>query len=364
MTTTRNQYHPQIAFHPGETLAEKLEELGMGPKEFALRAGKPEKTVIAVLKGKSSITPEMAVQFEHVLKIPAHFWLNMQRSYDEYLARGERQDQLAESTAWTRLFPIAEMVKKGWLPARASIEEKTSELLGFFSISNHSAWEDYYFRQQLRVAFRISLAHTTEPYAISAWLRRGELQAAQLLSRPYKEKKFKEALPELKSIMAGHPDHFFSQLQGICLEAGVKVVHTPCIKKAPINGSTRWLNDTPLIQLTGRYKRNDIFWFTFFHEAGHILLHGKKDIFLENIDYSEKDKQKEKEADDFAIKWTLSKEEQGEMLKRFNKTENEVIAFAKKFNTHPAIIVGRLQHEGLVSHAFGRKFFESVEFDN
>lgn len=363
MTAKKNQYHPQIAFHPGETLAEKLDELGMGPKEFAIRTSKPEKTIIAVIKGKSSITPEMAVQFEHVLKIPAHFWLNMQRNFDEFLAREERQELLAESINWAKKFPINDMVKYGWLPTKSTIEEKTSELLAFFSLSSHNAWEDYYFNQQLKVAFRISLAHTKEPYAISAWLRKGELQAAELPTKPYFEKGFKETLPKIKDLMAKHPKKFFKKLQELCLEAGVKVVHTPCINKAPISGSTRWLNDTPLIQLTGRYKRNDSFWFTFFHEAGHILLHGKKDIFLENIDYSEKDKLKETEADDFAIKWTLKKEEQEEILKRFRITEDDVVDFAKKFNTHPAIIIGRLQHDGLIPYSLGRKFFEPVEFE-
>jgi addiction module HigA family antidote len=363
MATKKNQYHPQIAFHPGETLAEKLEELGMGPKEFAIRTGKPEKTVIAILKGKSSITPEMAVQFEHVLKIPAHFWLNMQRNYDEYIAREERQELLAESTEWARNFPIADMVKKGWLPAKTTIQEKTAELLAFFGFSSHNAWEDYYFNQQLKVAFRISLAHTKEPYAISAWLRKGELQAAELPTKPYVEKDFKEALPEIKSIMAKHPDNFFKQLQQVCLEAGVKVVHTPCINKAPINGSTRWINDTPLIQLTGRYKRNDSFWFTFFHEAGHILLHGKKDIFLEDVDYSDKDIEKEKEADNFAIKWTLTNEQEEEILQRFSITEDDVVEFAKKFNTHPAIIIGRLHHKKLLHPSRGRQFFKPVEFE-
>jgi Zn-dependent peptidase ImmA (M78 family) len=286
----------------------------------------------------------------------------MQRHFDEFLAREERQELLAESTEWARLFPFADMVKKNWLPAKTTIEEKTSELLAFFSISNHTAWEDYYFKQQLKVAFRISLAHTKEPYAISAWLRKGELQAAELPTKPYNEKGFKEALPKIKSIMAKHPKNFFKKLQELCLGAGVKVVHTPCIHKAPINGSTRWLNNTPLIQLTGRYKRNDSFWFTFFHEAGHILLHGKKDIFLENIDYSDKDKLKEKEADHFAIKWTLSKEEQEEILQHIKISEEDVIEFAKKFNTHPAIIIGRLQHEGLVPYSLGRQFFEPVEF--
>ncbi len=357
-----NQYKPQIAFHPGETLAEKLEELGWGPKEFAVRTGKPEKTIIAVLKGKSSVTPEMAVLFENVLKIPAHFWLSMQCNYDEFVAREERQEILQESVEWAKLFPIADMVKKGWLTAKTTLEDKTSELLAFFSISHHSAWEDYYFKQQLKVAFRISLAHTREPYAISAWLRMGELQAAQLIAKPYDEKLFREGLPAIKNIMANHPEDFFQKLQAFCLEAGVKVVHTPCISKAPINGSTRWVNDTPLIQLTGRYKRNDSFWFTFFHEAGHIVLHGKKDIFLENIDYSDKDKQKEKEADDFAIKWTLAVEELDELLKFSQIDEEDIIAFAKRINTHPAIIIGRLQHAKLIPYSVGRQFFKPIEF--
>jgi addiction module HigA family antidote len=84
MTTKENQYHPQTAIHPGETLAERLEELGVDSKEFAIRAEIPEEMVVAILNGNSSINTEIAMQFERVLKIPVHFWLNMQRSYDEF----------------------------------------------------------------------------------------------------------------------------------------------------------------------------------------------------------------------------------------------------------------------------------------
>lgn len=83
---TLNKYKPQIVFHPGETLKEKLEEMGISPKEFALSTGKPEKTIIAIINGDSSITPDMAIQFEKVTRIPANFWLNSQLSYDEHLA--------------------------------------------------------------------------------------------------------------------------------------------------------------------------------------------------------------------------------------------------------------------------------------
>lgn len=310
----QNQYFPQSVPHPGETLSEKLEEMKMGPKEFALRAGKPEKTIIAVLKGESSITPDMAVLFENVTRIPANFWMNHQRGYDEYIAREKRKTTIDAAVSWAKRFPLAEMIKKGWLPPVKSIHEKTIETLSFFGFSNHSAWEDYYCNQQLKVAFSISLAQTKELYAISAWLRKGELQAAELKANAFSEKKFKEALPKIKSIMAKHPDGLFSQLQNVCLEAGVKLVQTPCVNKAPINGCTRWLNDTPFIQLTDRYTIKDSFWFTFFHEAGHIMLHGKKDIFLENLDYSNKDLYKEQEADEFAYKWTIKNLHQKKLI--------------------------------------------------
>ena len=305
----QNRYFPSMVFHPGETLTEKLEEMEMGPKEFALRTDKPEKTIIAVMKGNSSITPDMAVRFEGVTKIPAHFWMNHQRSYDEFIVREKRKVTIEEAVPWAKQFPLTDMTNKGWLPPVSSIQEKTMELLAFFGFSNHKAWEEYYFKQQLKVAFRISLSQTQEPFAISAWLRKGELQAAELEANDYSEKKFKEILSALKSVMAKHPHGSLIQLQQICLEAGVKVVQTPCIKKASLSGSTRWLNDTPFIQLSERYHHNDNFWFTFFHQAGHILLHGKKDIFLENVDYSDKDMEKEREADEFAGKWTLTNEE-------------------------------------------------------
>ena len=136
---TQNQYFPQSVPHPGETLAEKLEEMKMGPKEFALRTGKPEKTIIAIVKGKSSITSDMAVQFEYVTKIPAKLWMNHQQGYDEYMSRKKRQKVVQEALAWVEKFPLAEMIKKGWLPPSATIEEKTMEMLAFFGFASHTA---------------------------------------------------------------------------------------------------------------------------------------------------------------------------------------------------------------------------------
>ena len=182
-------------------------------------------------------------------------------------------------------------------------QEMATQLLAFFGVASPESWENYYCNQQLKVAFRISLKRTKDPYAISAWLRKGELSAQQIQVAPYSEKTFREILSDVKSLMPEQPDNFFQQLQDICQKAGVKVVRTPFLQKAPINGATRWINDTPLIQLTDGGQRDGKFRFSFFHEAGHILLHGKKEIFLEQIGCEDKDLAKEKEADEFAGKF-------------------------------------------------------------
>ncbi|MBF0401228.1 MAG: ImmA/IrrE family metallo-endopeptidase [Magnetococcales bacterium] len=99
-----------------------------------------------------------------------------------------------------------------------------------------------------------------------------------------------------------------------CAEVGVAVVFVRELPKTGISGATRWLTpDKALIQLSLLYKSDDHLWFTFFHEAGHTLLHGKKDLFLE--DEREKDQKKEDEANQFAAdllvpsgQWTAFKQ--------------------------------------------------------
>ena len=360
----QNQYNPQSVSHAGESLQEKLEELNMGPKEFAVRTGKPEKTITAILKGESAITPDMAVLFEDILRIPARFWLNAQRNYDEYVAKEKRKSIVAEAMEWAKQFPLKDLFKLGWLNPQ---EDKTLHgvsLLQFFGVASPKAWQYYYFDQQLKAAFRISLAHTKEPYAISAWLRIGELLAEKLETKPYSEKAFRAILPDLKEIMRTHPDNFTKQIQDKCLEVGVKVVYVPCLSKAPNHGATRWIGDTPTIQLSGRNKRNDVFWFTFFHEIGHILLHGKNDIFIESIDYSDKDKIKETEADNFAIKWTFSEKEEETVYNNRPLTESSIKEFARMFGTHPAMIIGRFQHKKMIHYSVGKDFIVPINVEN
>lgn len=284
--------------HPGVTLAEKLKETGMSVKEFAVRVSKPEKTIFAVISGSSSLTTEMAVSFEAVTKIPASFWLRKQQMYDEYVVRKKKEADSKAAIDWMRLFPYAEMVERGWIKPAKTSEEKVRNLFEFFAVSDQKAWANYYINQKLKVAFRISLSSAKDPQAMSVWLRQGEIQAIKEgLNASFDEKKLKEALPAMKQLVADEPEDSFHQLQTICRSCGIVLIATPILPEAPVNGATRWIRDTPVIQLSS----NKNIWFNFFHEVGHILLHGKKEIFLEDTRLSGQDEAKEKEADHFAL---------------------------------------------------------------
>jgi len=358
--SSKNQYTPETVTHPGMDLAEKLEELGMGPKELGIRMDKAEKEVIAMLKGERAITPESALRLEQVLRIPAHYWLKRQQTFDEAEARIARQELLAQAVVWMRKFPMASMVKLGWIPSESHGTEKALRLLEFFQLSSPNAWKQTYCDQQMKLAFRISLANTKEPFAISAWLRQGELLAQQTVVPQYDSTELKAALPKLKAIMAAHPVDFMTQLQDTCAKAGVIVVYTPTLPKAPIGGCARWIKDNPLIQLSDRQKRNDVFWFNVFHELGHVLEHGKKDIFLENIEYSEADAKKESEANAFAVKWTLTEPEEHEVSRDKPLSKTKVREYAERFGTHPGVIVGRLQRSGVLRKDVMTELFKSV----
>jgi addiction module HigA family antidote len=360
---TMNQYFPQTIFHPGTTLEEKLHEMGMSIKEFALRSDKPEKTIIAIIKGASAITQEMAIKFENVTQIPASFWIRHQQRYDELKTREKLKVVITDASEWAKEFPYAEMAKHNWVPSTKAIEEKTINLLNYFGVASHRAWENLYMESELKVAAYTLLKQSHEPHAISAWLRQGELQAKKIDVPDFNIKKLKSNIPAMRSLMVEQPVGFFQQLQNLCIQAGVVLLFTPKLPKVPLSGSTRWLNENPLIQLTARYKQNDRFWFTFFHELGHIILHGKKYISLENIDFAAADPEKEEQAHQFAVNYTFTNEQEQEVLQSVTLTEHDIIAYAKKFNTHPAMLIGRLQHNGYIPYNVGRQFIEPIDLN-
>ena len=290
---------------PGDDILETIKYLKISQVELAQRLGKTPSKVHDIISGKEPITVVTALQLEKVLGVSAKMWLNRESNYREELVRIEQQEFLQQCEGWLREQPYKQLKECGYLKTTAFGPNMVEETLQFYGVATPEQWENIYVKEYSVTNYRKSLSHKDALGSMTAFLRIGEIEMRNLELADYNKTKFKFLLNDVKSMAAKHPRGFKKRLQKICAEAGVAVVFTMCLPKAPIIGSTRWIGKNPLIQLTDRHKTCDHFWFTFFHEAAHVLLHGKKDIFLEGFEGYKEDKQKEDEANELASKWLL-----------------------------------------------------------
>lgn len=344
----RDNNHPKVDVSPpGAFLLEQLEKIGMTQKELADRLGRPLKTINEIIKGKSPISVSTALQLENIFPFNFIKWLELEGKYRQELAKIEEREQLKNDVEWAENFPIKKMIEYGWIQitTKASKVEKVKSLLKFFGVASVQQWKYVYEREINSSSFRISSTISKTVAAITAWLRKGELDVMNIgIDKEFSKSKFKNVLPEIKLLSYQQPDNFDTKLKSICEKVGVAVIYTPRLPKAPINGAARWVYNTPVIQMTDYGKANDRFWFTFFHEAGHIILHGKKD--KEKI-YDIKDE--EFEVDNFANKWLVNEDVFNEIIS-FEEgiTKESIEYFSEKYKLHPGIIVGHLQHKNII----------------
>lgn len=188
----QNQYTPLHVSPPGETLEEVLEERGMTQAELAERMGRPKKTISEIINGKAAITPETALQLERVLGIPARFWNNREREYREALARQQEQERLSGQVAWLDQIPVKAMIKFGWIECYRDKIEQLREVLNFFAVATPERWQEIWGGAD--VNFRKSCVFASDPGAVTAWLRQGEIEADRIECAIYDASKFREAL--------------------------------------------------------------------------------------------------------------------------------------------------------------------------
>jgi HTH-type transcriptional regulator/antitoxin HigA len=360
--STAQPFSPDYTSPPGDTIADLLEEHEMTQTALALRLGVSLKHVNQIVKGAASISAELALGLERVFGVPAGFWLSREANFQARLARLNEREDLEKALSWAEKFPVRELKARGFVPPDAKGPDLSAALLQFFGVASHRQWRD------LAVAFRKSQKFGSDVYALWAWLRVGEIRAQDIQAAPFNPDRFREALATARRLTRLSPKKWHSRLVDECAEAGVAVVVEEAFKKARANGATRWLSPTKaLIQLSLRGSWEDIFWFTFFHEAGHVLLHRKKEIFVEPAtrpSSARADKEwlrREQEADRFAAK-TLIPPPYDTRLSRLRL--NEVQAFADRLEIAPAVVIGRLQHDGLLPYSQGNRLRRRLVFTN
>jgi hypothetical protein len=251
------------------------------------------------------------------------------------------------------------MARRSWVRATRSKIERVQELLAFFGVASLSRVSTV---QQ--AAFRRSGSiKRTSPEALAAWLRKGEKEARNMDLRPYDGAAFRDVLVEARGLVCKPVREWQHALRSLCASCGVAVVFVPHLPKTYAHGATKWLTpNKAIVQLSIRYSYEDIFWFTFFHEAGHILKHGKSRQFVDQDGMRRT--AEEIEADAFAANLLIPRQEYLAFADRPRFSLAGVVSFANEVDISAGIVVGRLQHDKRIPQSHLNRLRRKLKWAN
>lgn len=345
MGTTANLYNPDYSVPPGWVLEEYLETLGISHAEFARRCGRSPKLISEIISGNASLEPKTALQFEKVLGLDASVWLGIETGYQLHRARKIEKETAKKCAAWAEGFPVTELVKRGAIARPESGADTVSKLLAFFGRGSIEAWEAR--SVAVSVVYRHSRSFESDEKALTAWLRLGELEAESQECAEYGEAQFRNAVREIRGLTRKPIERALPYATQLCNEAGVALTLVKPLSQTKLSGAARWLSPRKaVIQLSARHKSDDHLWFSFYHEAAHLLLHSKKEIFVDANGNGNTDI--EEEADKWASKTLIPKTEWARFVAESSFTKRAVETFSEKQGIAPGIVVGMLQHEGFL----------------
>lgn len=337
-----DKFHPDWASAPGDTIAEILQERELSKAEFAQQLGYTPQAAADLLEGRATITIATARKLSQVLGASVEFWMTRDFQYRQNIDRLPAADQ-----EWLAELPVGDMIRFGWLVPVPRPSEELAACLRFFNVPTVQAWRQTYSGLHEMAAFRTSPSFDSRPAAVAAWLRQGEILASQIECRPWDVTQFQELLSRIRPLTRQKdPKRFLVELRRLSAESGVAVVVARAPSGCRASGATRFLSrDKALLMLSFRYLTDDQFWFTFFHEAGHLMLHGRSDLFLEGFDTPST--HQEQEANDFAARILIPTERQPDLM-ALRANSQDVIRFAVRVGVSPGIVVGQLQHLGKI----------------
>ncbi len=357
---------PNSPLHPGEIVLDYLDHYGWSQQDLARRSGITPKTISEICNGKAPITSTTGLAFEKVFQRPAHFWLNLQRDFDEALSRQKQLVSLASWNEWAQHFPLREMKQLGYELPKGSSDADV--ILNYFGVSSPGGWNSVW--KASSVAYRQTRRFQTKEESIAAWVRRVELLSMEFDLAEFSDERLRSSLEALRLLTKEPYEKIFDPVQDICAAAGVAVVWVPELKNTGISGCARWLTDKKaVIGLTFRYKKDDQLWFTFFHELGHLLLHKNKRSFV--IDNAAEDLsdqvidpdmlQYEVEANRFAADVLIPPDDLRDFISQSEFTTESILEFAEAIGVGPGIVVGQLQHLKILRPSQGNSLKQTIK---
>lgn len=343
-----NQFQPQWASPPGDTIAYILDRLGLALSEFCDQVGLSFGEGRQLLNGSLALDQGLADRLADTCGASSDFWLNREAQYREDLAREEERLR-DEAFSWMDALPLKDMVRKRWIPPYLKGEDRLRACLGYFGVDSYAAWKHKYDGLLHSVAFRTSSTYDPALESVLTWLRQGELQVEHDNVSSWNPENLLDCLPAARELtLEKNPQVFLPRLRELLAPAGVSIAVSPTPSGCSASGAVFFVNEEhAVILLSFRYLSDDHFWFTFFHECGHLALHADQGIFLEG---SFAVGSEEDEANDFSEKLLIPAEHEEEFRSLSSRHIRGIYKFARKIGISPGIVVGQLQHHGIVSH--------------
>jgi plasmid maintenance system antidote protein VapI len=335
-------FAPDWVSAPGETIADLLQERNLSPAEFASVVGLDVGHVNDLLRGRAPIAIDTANALQALFGTSVEFWLERESVYRVDLTRLCLPSALVGAD-WLKTLPIHDMVRFGWISRKTTMAAQISECLRFFGVPNEAAWQAQFGTPAELAAFRTSMTSESSPGAVAAWLRQGALEGRSINCQPWDKRLFHALLPSLRKLTRSKdPQRFLPKLVSECATCGVAVVVVRAPKGCRASGATMFIDqEKALLLLSFR----DQFWFSFFHEAGHLVLHDKSRVFVETADMLCDDD--EAEANRFSADMLIpARFKEGLMAVR--PQYEDVIRFAQRIGVSAGVVVGQLQHLGIV----------------
>lgn len=345
---TDESFRPNWFSHPGETLRAILAERGLSSHVLAAQMQCEPAKVRALLAGVVEIDRDLAERLSNAIGGAIEFWLKRQATYRASLESVARSLRAEGARDWLKTIPWRSIKEYGWIASTTNKDDAIESCLSFFGVTSPDEWKHRYGHFANEFSFRSSGKYESTIGALSAWLRRGEIEAAGVACLQWNSKELVSRLDQLRALSRiKSPAYFVPRLQQMCAEVGVAVVFVRPPSGCRASGAARFISpDKALIILSFRHLSDDHFWFTFFHEVGHLILHGATEKSFVDGQVSAASSL-EAEANDFSGGVLIPIDRQ-DVLRRLTPSTKEIVRFAINVGVSPGIVVGQMQHKGLI----------------
>lgn len=345
---------PDYVVTTGDFIAEWIESAGINPAELARRLGVSRKHVSELLGGKAPLSHPLALALERATGVPARIWNQYESGYRSDLARVQEERELQAQHEQAKAFPLAYLRQWGFITAAGKERAATvRQLLAVLGVASLDAFAVTW--AQGSVAYRRAAIGRDHAPALAIWLALAERAHDELRDVPQFDRAgLAELIPRLRASTSGDTNAAINEAVATLRQVGVVLCFIPAVPGLGIHGATRWLNGRPLIQLSLLWKSDDQLWFTLFHELGHVLLHGDKELYL----FGERNAA-EKEADRYASEVLIAPEFVARLPPK--RDIAAIRQLAAELGIAPSIVLGRAQRE-TGDYAWGHQLKRKIEF--